>query len=174
MSQIISVSGLLVMASLVAAGQTVQPAFDVVSIKPMGLERQSANIRLTCAGDRFIGSGYTTQTIFRYAFDIQVFQLGGAAPNWFTDRGDTYRVEARAGQRVDESACKAMLRQVFIDRFNVKIHHLAKEFPAYALVVGKSPPKFRPAPATRPPAACKLTVCLCVMLILTNRWPPGA
>jgi len=150
MNRIMLQLSFVVLASMCLIAQKASVGFDVVSITPQGKEYQASNIRYTCDGNRFLTSGHDMRDVFLRAINFHPFQLSGATPGWFTDRGDTYRIEARTEQTVSASECKKMVLQVFFDRFDLKLHHVTKEFSAYALVQGKSPLKLLPAPANAP------------------------
>jgi uncharacterized protein (TIGR03435 family) len=117
--------------------------FDVASIKLAS----DGDYRVYVAdnlGGRFSASGISFRLLMRYGYDVQDFQITGG-PRWIgTDR---WNIEAKAegvSGRLPVEQQKRMIQALLADRFKLKVHFEKKKLvPAYALVVGKSGPKFQ-------------------------------
>jgi uncharacterized protein (TIGR03435 family) len=124
-----------------AFGQTRPEAlhFEVVSVKPPPTGRWSAG-RLGCTGDRFAFSGMPLTRLIQWGYDLPPSRIQ-RLPDWITDwvnkTESMYEVEAKASSAVSEAQCKAMVRTVLADRFQMVSRVESKEMRVYALTVAK-------------------------------------
>jgi uncharacterized protein (TIGR03435 family) len=127
------------------------PSFEVASIKPNRSEdlRRLALFR----SGRYTMIGLTTKLLIERAYDLEDFQVSGG-PSWISS--DRYDVNAKVEDSVAaelqklppnqrEEQLKAMLQALLADRFKLKVSHVAKDLPIYALVVAKNGPKLQEA-----------------------------
>jgi bla regulator protein blaR1 len=132
----------LIFAVLLAADAMAQtPAFEVVSVKPLGPKDHLG--QLGCTGERF-ESALPLRELLRWVFDVKSDQFLGI-PDWdprvMYDTSGLYRIDAVASRPVTEAECKAMVQQLLKDRYKMVAHREARETPVYALVVAKNGPK---------------------------------
>jgi len=82
----------------------------------------------------------TVRGLIRKAYGLQVYPLsaGGSDP-LSTDR---YDIVAKASGDASDEQTMRMLQALLEDRFRLKLHRETKELPVYALLTGKSGPKF--------------------------------
>jgi uncharacterized protein (TIGR03435 family) len=120
-----------------------QPAvFEVASIKP------NVDTTLTLSGITAISNGQlsakamTVRQLVSGAYRTQGREIIGG-PEW-TDT-ERYDIEARAANGADEAQLRFMLQALLVDRFRVRLHSEAREGRVYALVVGPSGPRLKPA-----------------------------
>jgi uncharacterized protein (TIGR03435 family) len=132
-------------AALAAAPLAAQsPSFEVVSIKHIGAVRNAPqSIRpFSRSGDRVT----CVQTLFNVitrAYSIKNhWQLEG--PDWLT--AEAYDISAVVPPGTGEGDVLLMLRTMLADRLDLKLHHVQKEFPIYALVVAKNGSRLEEVP----------------------------
>lgn len=96
-----------------------------------------------------IGSLSLTELI-RIAYRMKSYQISG--PDWMG--AERFDIMAKMPEGAAKDKVPEMLQALLADRFKLTAHRESKEFPAYALVVGKNGPKLKEAEplATPPPA----------------------
>jgi uncharacterized protein (TIGR03435 family) len=140
------------------AAQT-QPAarleFEVASIKSVSPDPR--RFTLTWRG----GPGTNDPILFRaennsladfvrMAYGVNYYHF--SAPDWMSNA--RFDITARVPQGATKEQFQTMLRNLFIDRFKLVVHHESREASSYDLVVAKNGPKFKEAPErTREDAA---------------------
>jgi uncharacterized protein (TIGR03435 family) len=153
---------LMAAGGLLAQGQTslqtgppaAAPAFDVASIKPDTSDDHGISLNIQQSG-RFRGTGVSLRMIMEEAYEVKDAQIIGAPP-WFAS--DRYVIDAKPDEATSAEMQKLnpqqrkdklmlMLRALLEDRCQLTLHKETRDLPAYALVVGKSGPKFQPSPA---------------------------
>jgi len=132
------------------------PAFEVASVKAhelppgsFGFGTASRGGAIRISGNRVTTMGTLTGLLLA-AYDLRIFQLSGTST--LPDKGGSdqvYDVEARTpGEGVPTmNQVRQMLGTLLGNRFQLKFHRETKELPAYDLVTGNSPPKFKQSPA---------------------------
>lgn len=73
------------------------------------------------------------------AYDLKESQIVG--PDWLDT--EYFQIEATMPPDTTKEHFRAMLQDLLVDRFKLKIHRESKEVRGYALVVGKSGPKMK-------------------------------
>src|SRR5580704_14310012 len=117
---------------------TADPSFEVATIKPSAPDAQnwgySVQTRL------FQARNDTVADLIQFAYHVRRRQIDGG-PSWMNDlRFDvTGEPDAPGLPTVDQE--RLMLRKLLAERFGFRVHIVQKDFPVYALVVDKSPPK---------------------------------
>ncbi|HKE26734.1 MAG TPA: TIGR03435 family protein [Bryobacteraceae bacterium] len=114
-----------------AAGK---PEFEVASVKSAAsiVAGPDVNIGIRIDGAQFSCSSYSLRDYMRYAYDVKPYQIEG--PEWITQ--ERYAVSAKIPEGEGKQV-RGMLQSLLEDRFKLKTHRIQKEFPVYALVVGK-------------------------------------
>jgi uncharacterized protein (TIGR03435 family) len=136
-------AGLMVFLSGAVFGQSTQPAFEVASVKPSLIGRAGGEGSRREKIDHTPGSltmrNVSMKSCLQWAYDVKNFQVSG--PGWLeTER---YDVAGKAADPAPEGQLRLMLQALLADRFKVTLHREEKVLPVYALVVGKSGPKFK-------------------------------
>lgn len=139
---------------LTAAAALAQPTFEVASIKPaspitpelMRSGQLHLGVRIDKARADFGGMPLTD--LIARAYRVKPFQVSG--PDWITSRFD---IVATLPEGASEEQVPEMLQALLADRFKLTLHRDSKEFPVYALIVGKGGSKLTPKPADYDPAA---------------------
>ena len=117
-------------------------SFEVASIKVH--PGPASNINITTSGPLFRASAQFVGGLVLYAYNLKNYQLAWASPD--TNIGETFfdieaKAEGDAAPKTDEF--RQMLQSLLADRFKLKVHHEMRELSVFALVVGKSGPKFK-------------------------------
>jgi uncharacterized protein (TIGR03435 family) len=132
----------------VVFGQT-PPAFEVASIKPAPPITPDTfrngpphlGVKLDKARADFGGMGLLS--LIAYAYRVKSYQISG--PDWMnTERFD---IIANLPEGGTPEQAPEMLQALLADRFKLTLHRDSKEFPVYALIVGKNGAKLTPKPA---------------------------
>jgi len=128
----------IALSALNIVGQT----FEVASIKVH--PGPASNMNITTSGPYFRASAQFVGGLVLYAYNLKNYQLDWATPD--TNIGETFfdieaKAEGDASPKIDEF--RQMLQSLLADRFKLKFHHEMREIPVFALVVGKSGPKFK-------------------------------
>jgi uncharacterized protein (TIGR03435 family) len=109
------------------------------------------------AGNGVTADGYNVQNIptvilVSMAFGVLDFQRIQGLPDWCAFGSEGYDIDAKvadsdvpAWKKQDPTEFRDALRSLLEDRFHLKAHFETRDAPAYALVVAKNGPKFKPA-----------------------------
>jgi uncharacterized protein (TIGR03435 family) len=122
-------------------------AFEVASIKPappLTPDRfRSGQVHVGVKIDKAQADfgGMPLRDLIARAYGVRVFQISG--PDELTLRWD---ILAKMPEGSTEDQAPQMLQTLLAERFGLKLHRDSKEFPVYALVVGKNGPKLTPRP----------------------------
>jgi uncharacterized protein (TIGR03435 family) len=116
----------------------VRQEFAVASIKP----NHAGCCTTYGAGNGGAGGKNVTLTmLIAFAYRVQQFQISGG-PRWIGS--DRFDVDGKAEDpKADPEQLRLMLRSLFEDRFNLKLHRETKTSPVYVLVVAKGGPKIK-------------------------------
>ena len=135
----------ILFAVLFTAGALAQSsplAFEVASVKPR--EGPYGRIGISTAGLRLTAEATNLRGLVMYAYDVRNFQVASSPA--MLAAGDTpYDIVAKApdGAVPTTAEFREMMRSLLADRFQLKLHREMRDAPVYALVVGKSRPKFK-------------------------------
>jgi uncharacterized protein (TIGR03435 family) len=152
---------ILLPISYSASAQTeAKPVFEVASIKMVRATGGSGHSSENSDPGLLHGS-MTLKSYIMAAYNVKTYQVTGG-PNWVDD--STYDIVAKLemaalpklpanltpDQRAtaEEDRLHSALQGLLADRFQLKLHHDAKEMPAYALTVVKSGFKLKETPET--------------------------
>ncbi len=116
---------------------TADPSFEVATIKPSA---HDANWGISRRTRLFQARGNTVADLIQFAYQVRQRQIDGG-PSWMNAlRFDvTGEPDAPGLPSMDQE--RLMLRKLLAERFGFRVHIVQKDFPVYALVVDKSPPK---------------------------------
>ena len=129
-----------------AFGQT--PHFEVASIRPtLSDTPDRAKIGIRIDGAQVRCTGLTLRDYIARAYNMEIYQISG--PEWVTTL--KFDISGKVPDDVKSPDIPAMLRSLLADRFHLSAHKESKEFPVYALIVGKGGTKLtesQPDPAS--------------------------
>jgi uncharacterized protein (TIGR03435 family) len=137
---------LAILASGAVFGQTLpaRPEFEVASIKPSarpGAEQVHVGVQIDGAQVHF--SYLSLMDYIQMAYRVKAHQVVG--PDWLASERFEIAATLPAGAAREQVA--EMMQALLADRFQLKMHRDSKEFPVYALVVGKGGLKMKESPA---------------------------
>jgi len=118
--------------------------FEVASVKPTATDNGSFTVDFP-PGGRFFARNMTVQNLLRTSYALQEYQISGG-PGWINSAGFDIQATAAAGTgEVPREQVLQMIQSMLADRFHLAVHRETRQLPIYALVVGKTGPKFRAA-----------------------------
>ncbi len=120
--------------------------FEVASIKPSAPGGGGVRMQIS-PGGRLNASGVTTKMLIAQAYNVKDFQISGGS-SWINS--ERYDLVAKADGEVAMGQLRPLIQKLLADRFQLVIHRDTKELPVYALVVGKSGPKFKESASNSP------------------------
>ena len=145
MIRAISGASLIVLMSAGVFGQSAVPprAFEVASIKPHDGPLHTI-FGFSSSGTRVTLEAYLPIHLIMEAYKLKNYQVSFAPSA--TQSGEVYydivaRADGAGSPTRDEF--RPMLQKLLADRFNLKVHREQREMSVYALVVGKSGPRFK-------------------------------
>lgn len=126
------------------------PHFEVASIKPTGRPGNGAIPPIRSG--RWIAGNVTASALIARAYSLHCCKLVEGGPKWLTQAG--FRIGATvATKTVPEAEFRLMLQQLLLNRFQLKMHMVTRDEPAYLIEVAPSGSKLRPAAAPCDPSA---------------------
>jgi uncharacterized protein (TIGR03435 family) len=147
---------LTVIATVMAFGQATAPSrptappdspptpeFEVASIRPSAPPSAGGNVQvgLHLDGAMVRINYFSLRDYLAMAYDMKPFQVVG--PDWLSS--DRFDVSAKLPDNSKRDQIPKMLQALFRDRFKMTTHTDSKEFPVYALIVGKGGSKLKDA-----------------------------
>jgi uncharacterized protein (TIGR03435 family) len=113
-------------------------AFDAATVKASQLG--TGGNRIGATGDTITMSNVTLRIALKLAYDLQDSQIAGS--NLL--EGERFDIVGKAGAPfTSQEEMKQMLQGLLTERFHLKLHRETRDVTSYALVVGKSGPKFQ-------------------------------
>jgi uncharacterized protein (TIGR03435 family) len=144
MTQVIGGIGVMIVTALGSFGQPLPAtlAFEAASVKPAA-PSTDGNVRRSFKGDagRIDYQNVTLKRLIMRAYGVKEYQITG--PDWLDSAG--YDIVATIPLDATEAQLPQMLQALLAERFKLTLHHVTKDLPVYALVVGKNGPKLKPA-----------------------------
>jgi uncharacterized protein (TIGR03435 family) len=114
------------------------PRFEVASIKPSNSADRRPLFRMEPGG--LTAANATVKRLIELAYHIKLFQISGG-PGWIDS--ELFDISAKPEGSADMSQFDQMLQALLADRFRLVIRRDNKDMPVYALVTGKTGPKFK-------------------------------
>jgi uncharacterized protein (TIGR03435 family) len=116
---------------------TADPSFEVATIKPSA---HDANWGISRGTRLFQARGNTIADLIQFAYQVRRRQIDGG-PSWMNELRFDVTGEPDAPGLPSRDQERLMLRKLLAERFGFRVHIVQRDFPVYALVVDKSPPK---------------------------------
>lgn len=128
---------------LLLAQTAAPPQFEVASVRPSTTQPEGqVNVGLHMDGAQVRIASFTLKEYIRLAYRTKISQIAG--PDWIgSDRFDVSATIPAGGKT---SQIPEMFQALLADRFQLKFHREQREFPVYALVLGKGPLKLKEIP----------------------------
>jgi uncharacterized protein (TIGR03435 family) len=134
-----------ILALLLASSAFAQsPQFEVASIRPFDRSAQGqvlAGVHVDGAQTRYVG--LTLRDFLAIAYRIKATLITG--PDWTASEQFDISTTLPAGST--PAQLPEMFQALLADRFQVKVHKDKKEFPVYALLLGKGPLNLKESPS---------------------------
>jgi len=126
-----------IFATLSAQGQS----FDVASVKShKGPITYSADPAVH--GRTVTGTACALRDLIEYAYGVRSEQISGQ-PSWALSEHYDLDAKSEGEGTLTTAQSRQMVQTLLADRFQLKVHRETQEVSIYALVVGKSGPKFQ-------------------------------
>ena len=139
-------SGILLFAGsarLFAQTAPTRPEFEVASIKPSVAAPSGGQVHVGVQidGAQVHCTYLSLKDYLRIAYQVKDFQVTG--PDWMASERFDIHAKLPTGGR---GQFRDMLQTLLESRFQIKMHRASKEFPVYAVVVGKGGLKLKESP----------------------------
>jgi uncharacterized protein (TIGR03435 family) len=110
-----------------------RPQFEVASIRPSAEQLQTATVNIRISGSQVrIVNGSLKDYVAR-AYRVRPYQVEG--PDWITQ--ERFDISAKLPDGATADQVPDMLQSLLAQRFELKTHRIAKDFPVFALAAGK-------------------------------------
>jgi uncharacterized protein (TIGR03435 family) len=124
---------------------TPRPEFDVASVKPSvesanAMANVSRGLHIDGAMVNF--NGMPLKWYIHFAYTVKEGQVSG--PDWLAS--ERFDIVAKLPDGATREQIPAMMQALLADRFKLTLHRDSKEFPVYALTVGKNGLKMKESP----------------------------
>ncbi|HVW11074.1 MAG TPA: TIGR03435 family protein [Bryobacteraceae bacterium] len=110
-----------------------QAAFDAASVHPVHDDTRTWAVRQVNA--THYRSVSNVMQLITWAWSVKNYQVVNA-PGWISV--ERFEIQAATGHLSATAEQRQMLQQLLQERFGLKVHHVTRELPVYALVVGKN------------------------------------
>ncbi len=130
---------LLMLGFVTVFGQTPRE-FEVASVRPSastGQERVAVGLHMDGSHARI--ATFAVRDLIAMAYRVKNYQVSG--PDWISTERFDINATLPAGSTAND--VPEMLQSLLADRFQLRLHHDKKDFPVYALVMGKGPLKLK-------------------------------
>jgi uncharacterized protein (TIGR03435 family) len=120
------------------------PEFEVASIRPSGAPGvDRVNVGLRIDGAQVHCAYFALVDYIGMAYNVRTYQVSG--PDWLASQ--RFDLSAKLPAGAGREQVPQMLTALLAERFHLKVHRETKDFPVYALVVGKGELKLKEAPS---------------------------
>jgi uncharacterized protein (TIGR03435 family) len=124
-------------AAMPMMSATTDPSFEVATIKPSA---HDANWGISSRTRVFQARGNTMVDLIQFAYKVRRRQIDGV-PQWMDELRYDVTAEPDTPGLPSLDQERLMVRKLLEERFGFRMHAVQRDFPVYALVVDKSPPK---------------------------------
>jgi bla regulator protein BlaR1 len=142
----------LVIAQSLRPADEPLPSFEVASVKPSRPDGNGVRLGLDLPRS-FTTRNATVEMLIESVYNLQTDNQLSGAPSWINST--KYDIDARIEhsqadelQRLPpdevENLVKSMVRSLLADRFKLRVSHVTKQLPVYALVIAEGGPKLNP------------------------------
>jgi uncharacterized protein (TIGR03435 family) len=130
---------ILTLSAATAFGQApaARPEFEVASIRPSARASEGGSVQVGLHIDgAMIRINYLNlKDYIAMAYNLKLYQV--TAPDWVGSDAERFDISAKLPEGSKRDDVGKMLQNLLEDRFQLKVHLDTKEFPVFALVVGK-------------------------------------
>lgn len=131
------------------------PTFEVATVKLQPWSGQGG-AGVFVRNDTLDGEHASLYDLVEFAYNLRDSAQLSGGPGWAArtpeaklDQSELYQVIGKAAGNPPPAmdVFRQMLQTLLAERFQLKVHHVQKDFPTYNLVVNKGGPKLKPSPA---------------------------
>lgn len=119
-----------------------QREFEAASIRPASPTEERVDIGMHIDGTLVRFNDLSVQACMRIAYDMKPYQFIG--PEWIVT--DRFNIAAKIPAGTSEDEVRVMLQNLLIDRFRMAVHREKRDFPVYAMTLGKGGLKLQETP----------------------------
>jgi uncharacterized protein (TIGR03435 family) len=135
--------GILASFAAVAQDSPSHLEFEVASVRhSLDSRPEAVSVGLRMDGSQARISFYAIRDYIAMAYRVRSSQVNG--PDWMAM--ERFDLNAKLPAGATAAQVPEMLQAFLTDRFQLKMHREKKEFPVYALIVGKGPLKLKETP----------------------------
>jgi uncharacterized protein (TIGR03435 family) len=126
-------------------------AFDFVTVKP-GKHMLGTDIQTRYTRDSYSATNISLENLISDAYGLQMYNLVTGLPGWAKSAtfdieakmdADTFAAYQKLPQKQQKEQHRWMMQSLLTDRFNLKVHHVTRQLPIYALVIAKGGSKLK-------------------------------
>ena len=140
----------IAIAFLITACAIAQNQFEAASIRPASTTEERVDIGMHIDGSLVRFNYLSVLACMRIAYEMKPYQFIG--PEWIVTLHFNIVAKLPAGATQDE--VRGMLQNLLLDRFQMTVHREKRDFPVYAMTLGKGGLKLKEtAPDAVAPAA---------------------
>ena len=130
---------------------TKAPAYDYITVKP-GTYMTGMGMRMSSMPNSFSATNISLESLILSAYGLQMEDLISGLPAWAKSArfdieakmaADTFAAYQKFPRKQQMEQDRGMMQSLLKDRFNLKVHHVTKQMPVYALVIAKSGSKLK-------------------------------
>ncbi len=116
--------------------------FEVASIRQASLDDTRVDVGMHIDGSQVRFNQLNLRACLSIAFDRKTWQVIG--PDWIDS--DRFNIAAKLPTGATQTQVRDMLQNLLLARFHIQFHHEQRDFPVYALTVGKGGLKLKVTP----------------------------
>ena len=134
----------VVLCAAAAFGQSPpRVEFEVASVKPTTQQlTNQVRVGVTIDGAQVHCQYLSVKDLLVFAYNVKFHQIVG--PDWIASA--RFDISAKLPSESKRGEVREMMKSLLEDRFQLKVHHDRREFPVYALVVGKGQLRMKEVP----------------------------
>jgi len=137
------IAGAVLFAAAAFAQSPQRVEFEVASVKPTATQlTNSVRVGVTIDGAQVHCQFLSIKDLLSFAYNLKFHQIVG--PDWISSA--RFDISAKLPSESKRGEVREMMKSLLEDRFQLKVHRESKEFPVYALVVGKGPLRLKEVP----------------------------
>ena len=110
-----------------------QNEFEAASIRLVAPTEERVDIGMHIDGSLVRFNYLSVQACMRIAYDMKPYQLIG--PEWIVT--DRFNITAKLPAGASQDQVRLMLQNLLLDRFRMTVHREKRDFPVYAMTIGK-------------------------------------
>jgi uncharacterized protein (TIGR03435 family) len=117
--------------------------FEVASVRRSDPNQRAVDFVIS-AGGRLRVTNMSLAEMIHQAYQVKYYQVSGG-PGWVNDA--RFNIEAKATEESTRKELMAMLQNLLVDRFQLRIRREQREGKVFELVISKGVPKLKPSKA---------------------------